>query len=71
MIDSEDLSLFQFADDLPTALRLLQTGVVADWDEGTPAKRTQELRERVPAWDLTRHLIADRTTSALSETVET
>ena len=37
MIDSEDLSLFQFADDPATALGLLQTGIAAELEEKTPA----------------------------------
>ncbi len=37
MIDREDLSLFQFADDPATALGLLQTGIAAELEEKTPA----------------------------------
>lgn len=37
MIDREDLSLFQFADDPATALELLQTGIAAELEETTPA----------------------------------
>ena len=37
MIDREDLSLFQFADDPVTALGLLQTGIAAELEEKTPA----------------------------------
>ena len=37
MIDREDLSLFQFADDPATALGLLQTGIAAELEETTPA----------------------------------
>jgi uncharacterized protein (TIGR00730 family) len=37
MIDHEDLSLFQFADDPATALGLLQTGIAAKLEEKTPA----------------------------------
>jgi hypothetical protein len=37
MIAREDLALFQFADDPATALRLLQAGIAADPDAGTPA----------------------------------
>ncbi len=37
MIDQEDLSLFQFADDPATALGLLQTGIAAELEEKTPA----------------------------------
>jgi uncharacterized protein (TIGR00730 family) len=37
MISREDLSLFQFADDPATALRLLQAGIAADLEEATPA----------------------------------
>src|SRR6266446_7298960 len=37
MIDREDLSLFQFADDPATAFGLLQTGIAAELEEKTPA----------------------------------
>ena len=37
MIDREDLSLFQFADDPATALALLQQGIAAVPEEGRPA----------------------------------
>ena len=37
MIDREDLSLFQFADDPATALGLLQTGIAAELEEKMPA----------------------------------
>jgi uncharacterized protein (TIGR00730 family) len=37
MINREDLSLFQFADDPVTALGLLQTGIEAELEETTPA----------------------------------
>jgi uncharacterized protein (TIGR00730 family) len=37
MIDREDLSLFQFADDPATALGLLQKGIAAELEEKTPA----------------------------------
>jgi len=37
MIDREDLSLFQFADDPASALGLLQTGIAAELEEKTPA----------------------------------
>lgn len=37
MIDREDLSLFQFADDPATALGILQTGIEADLKAGTPS----------------------------------
>jgi uncharacterized protein (TIGR00730 family) len=37
MIDREDLSLFQFADDPATALGILQTGIEADLKLATPS----------------------------------
>jgi uncharacterized protein (TIGR00730 family) len=37
MIEREDLSLFQWADDPPGALELLQKGIAAEWEEATPA----------------------------------
>jgi len=37
MIDREDLSLFQFADDPATALALLQKGIAMELEEATPA----------------------------------
>ncbi|HEY5308621.1 MAG TPA: TIGR00730 family Rossman fold protein [Casimicrobiaceae bacterium] len=37
MISSEDLALFQFADDPATAFGLLQAGIEADLEEATPA----------------------------------
>ena len=37
MIDREDLALFQWADDPPAALELLQKGIAAEWEEATPA----------------------------------
>jgi uncharacterized protein (TIGR00730 family) len=37
MIDREDLSLFQFADDPATALGILQTGIEADLKDATPS----------------------------------
>jgi hypothetical protein len=37
MIDREDLTLFQFADDPASALALLQTGIAAELDDGAPA----------------------------------
>jgi uncharacterized protein (TIGR00730 family) len=37
MIDREDLSLFQFADDPAASLGLLQTGIAAELEEKTPA----------------------------------
>jgi len=44
MIDRQDLTLFQFADDPATALALLQAGISGEPDETTPAiahSRTQ------------------------------
>jgi uncharacterized protein (TIGR00730 family) len=37
MIDASDLELFHFADDVPTALRLLQTKVTKEAEPATPA----------------------------------
>jgi hypothetical protein len=37
MIDQEDLALFQWADDPPAALELLQKGIAAEWEPATPA----------------------------------
>ena len=37
MISSDDLALFQFADDPATALQLLQAGIAADLEVSTPA----------------------------------
>jgi uncharacterized protein (TIGR00730 family) len=37
MIERADLALFRFADDPATALGLLQAGIAAELDEGTPA----------------------------------
>jgi predicted Rossmann-fold nucleotide-binding protein len=37
MIAPGDLALFQFADDPATALALLQAGIAAELDVGTPA----------------------------------
>ena len=37
MVDPEDLSLFQWADDPATALGLLQQEIAAEWVEATPA----------------------------------
>jgi len=37
MISRNDLALFQFADDPPAALNLLQTGITTDIESATPA----------------------------------
>jgi uncharacterized protein (TIGR00730 family) len=46
MIEREDLKLFQFADDPASALALLQTGIAAELEDGTPAIAHSRTRPR-------------------------
>jgi hypothetical protein len=46
MIDREDLKLFSFADDPAAALGLLQAGIAAELEDGTPAIAHSRTRPR-------------------------